>query len=89
MILKKRAAAGTLESSDTIVTAEPGDDQLDIYIESIVLDQFGEEIKKTVIEVCNEFKVSSGKISVKDRGALECTIKARVETALFRAGETE
>lgn len=87
MILQKRAAAGTLESSDTMVTVEPGNSQLEIYIESIVMDQFGEEIRNTVNEVCKEFGVSAGKISVKDRGGLECTIKARVETAILRAGE--
>ena len=87
MILKKKSAAGTLESSDTMIMIEPDQNDLQINIESIVLDQFGEEIRKTVTEMCREYGISSGTITVKDRGALECTIKARLETAIQRSGE--
>ncbi len=86
MVLQKRASAGTLESSDTMVTAEPSGKELELYVESIVMHQFGDDIRKSVMEVCSELGVSSGRITVKDRGALECTIKARVETALLRSG---
>ncbi len=89
MVLQKRETAGTLESSDTMVTAEPGSGELEIFIESIVMQQFGDDIRKSVMEVCTDLGVASGRISVKDRGALECTIKARVETALLRSGGNE
>ena len=79
------AVAGTLESSDIYVEVEPGD-ALELNIESVVLNQFGDEIRATVLSVLEELGVKSGKISVQDKGAIDCTIRARVETAVRRAG---
>lgn len=79
------AVAGTLESSDIYVEAVPSD-TLEVTIESVVLQQFGEEIRRTILSVLEELGVTSGKISVQDRGAIDCTIRARVETAVRRAG---
>ena len=85
MEIKNKAAAGTLESSDIYVLVEPNDNGIELKLESIVYNQFGEEIEKTVREVLNDFNVSNIKIQLKDRGAVECAIRARVETALKRA----
>ena len=79
------AVAGTLESSDIYVEVEPGD-ELELNIESVVLNQFGDEIRATILSVLDELGVKSGKISVQDKGAIDCTIRARVETAVRRAG---
>ena len=86
MEIKNKAAAGTLESSDIYVIVEPNDNGIELQLESIVFNQFGEEIEKTVREVLNDYKVENIKIQLKDRGAVECAIRARVETALIRAG---
>ena len=64
---------------------EPGD-ELELNIESVVLNQFGDEIRATILSVLEELGVTSGKISVQDKGAIDCTIRARVETAVRRAG---
>ena len=79
------AVAGTLESSDIYVEVEPCD-ALELNIESVVLNQFGEEIRATILSVLEELGVKSGRISVQDKGAIDCTIRARVETAVRRAG---
>ena len=79
------AVAGTLESSDIYVEVEPGN-ELELNIESVVLNQFGDEIRATILSVLEELGVKSGKISVQDKGAIDCTIRARVETAVRRAG---
>ena len=79
------AVAGTLESSDIYVEVEPSE-ELELNIESVVLNQFGEEIRATILSVLDELGVKSGKISVQDKGAIDCTIRARVETAVRRAG---
>ena len=85
MKIKKKAVAGTLESSDIYVQVEPNDNGIELELESVVYSQFGEEIEKTVREVLNDFGVKNVKIQLKDRGAVECAIRARVETALKRA----
>ena len=73
MNIKTSAVAGTLESSDVYVKVEPCE-RLEIEIESVVYNQFAQQIEQ------------SGKISVNDKGAIDCVIKARVETAIKRAG---
>ena len=85
MKILKVACAGTLESSDTYVELEPCE-ELDITIESVVEKQFGDRIEQAVKEVLTEYGVERAKVRVIDRGALDCTIRARVETALMRAG---
>lgn len=85
MKIKNKASAGTLESNDVYVLVEPNDNGIEIELESIVFNQFGEDIRRTVKEVLDEFNVTNIKIQLKDRGAVECAIRARIETALKRA----
>ncbi|MBQ4037385.1 MAG: citrate lyase acyl carrier protein [Clostridia bacterium] len=80
----KRASSGTMESSDVYVEIEPAQSGLEILLESVVKKQFGEEIERTVREVLSEEGVESASVRVVDRGALECVIRARVETAVRR-----
>ena len=85
MKIVKNAVAGTLESSDAYVQVEPNETGIEIVLESVVLTQFGDDIKASVMEVLAENEVTDAKVSVNDRGAIDCTIRARVETALKRA----
>ena len=81
------ATAGTLESSDVFVTVEPGSGGLEIEIESVVLQQFGEEIRNVTEDVLRTCGIDEAKVAVVDRGALECVLRARVETAVLRGKE--
>ena len=83
MDIVKIASAGTMESSDAYVEIEPAD-TLQVNLESVVLSQFGQEIDRVVREVLAENGVEKANIRVIDRGALECVIRARVETAIVR-----
>ena len=78
------ATAGTLESSDVFVTLEPADSGVEIEIDSVVQNQFGDSIRQTVEEFLQDLQVENAKLSVVDRGALDCVIRARVETAVLR-----
>lgn len=80
----RSATAGTLESSDVFVTLEPNDAGLEIEIDSVVLKQFGGEIRRAVEETLKDLQVDCAKVSIVDRGALDCVIRARVETAVLR-----
>lgn len=84
MEIKKQAIAGTLESSDVLVEMTPQDGPLEIELSSPVKAQFGEEIIQTVKTVMAEQGVSKGKVRLDDRGALDCTIRARVLACLER-----
>ena len=84
MDIMKRASAGTLESSDAYIEIAPGENGLEIQLESVVLGQFGESIDRTVRQVLAEQGVTNAHVRVVDRGALECVLRARVETAVAR-----
>lgn len=85
MEIKKPAVAGTLESSDCQVTVEPGNGKVDFSLESSVIHQFGNQIKKVTLETLKDLGIDNVRISIVDKGALDCTIKARIEGAVFRA----
>lgn len=85
MEIKKPAMAGTLESSDCQVTVEPGEGNIEFELESVVIHQFGNRIRQVVMETLKGLGIDNIKIAVIDKGALDCTIKARVEGAISRS----
>lgn len=90
MEIKGAAMAGTLESSDVQVSIEPSGGGITLDISSSVLNRFGKQIKKSVLDTLAGLEVKSAKVTVVDKGALECTIRARVQCAVYRsAGQTE
>ena len=86
MEIKHNATAGTLESSDALITVEPAE-EMTLDISSSVMNQYGRQIRATVQETLERLGVTQGKVTVVDKGALDCTIKARVECAVFRSGD--
>jgi citrate lyase subunit gamma (acyl carrier protein) len=86
MKIKKKAQAGTMQSSDLMVFVEPAD-ELTVEIESTVKKQFEHLIRARIDEVLLCHGVTSGNIRVTDRGALDYAIAARLEAALRRSGE--
>ena len=84
MVIEKSAMAGTLESSDAQVTVEPAEG-LSLSIESSVLNQSGRQIRATVLETLERLDVKDARVTIVDKGALDCTLKARVECAVFRS----
>ena len=84
MEILKSAAAGTLESSDCMVTVEPGEG-ITLDLSSSVMNQYGRQIKATVLETLERLGVQNANVTVVDKGALDCTLKARVECAVLRS----
>lgn len=81
------AQAGSLESSDCLVTVSPGEpgSGVKVNIQSIVMNQFGDEIRATVEKAVAETNVTDILIDVNDRGAVDFVLRARVLTAIDRA----
>ncbi len=90
MELKRRAFAGTMESSDAYVEIEPCDGGVSLRLESVVEAQFGDQIRASVLDVLKQEKIENALVRVVDKGALDCVIRARVEAAVLRGkGEEE
>lgn len=85
MEILKSAIAGTLESSDAQVTVEPGEGGIELSLTSSVMNQYGRQIKAAVLETLERLEVKNARVTVVDKGALDCTLKARVECAVFRS----
>ncbi len=90
MELKKPAMAGTMESSDVMITLRPNSGKgITMHLQSDVEAIFGDSIRETVAAVLKEFGVADADVEIVDKGALDCTIRARMECAICRAAEIQ
>ena len=67
------AVAGTLESG------------LQVELQSTVAAQFGRQIKAVITETLTGLGIDNAYVKATDKGALDCTIRARVTAAAVRA----
>ena len=82
----KDSLAGTLESGDILIQIAPSEnDTLEIELDSTVAYQFGNQIKKVIAETLHERGIDKAHVKATDKGALDCTIRARVTAAAVRA----
>jgi len=90
MEIIKSATAGTLESCDasvTVETADPGasaGEKLVIVVESAD-KRFAGRVRETAAAALAQLGVESARVTIRDRSALDCTVRARVLTACLRA----
>ncbi len=88
MKLNKTGEAGAAESGDILVTVAPSEEsgiQIELSGKSVILKQFGRQIRELIRKTAEENGLENAQISAKDNGALDCTIKARVRAAIQRA----
>lgn len=86
--IKKQAIAGTVESSDCqiLIDQNPGKG-IEIQLNSSVAKQYGKRIVQVVEETLKNLEIQDAKVLIEDKGALDCTIKARTIAAVHRAAE--
>lgn len=82
------AQAGSMESSDAIVTVAPAEagSGINIDLQSSVILQYGEAIRAVVEQTIKEQGIVDAQVKVVDRGALDYTLKSRTQAALARGG---
>ncbi len=86
MMLRDVGIAGTLESSDITISIEQNEGKgIEIMLASTVESQFGSQIRKVIRETLQEMGITDALVRANDKGALDCTIQARVMTAVSRA----
>lgn len=83
------AVAGTMESSDIMIRMEPGRAGVELSLDSTVLRQFGKQIEAVIRSTLAELGVESVRVTAIDKGALDCTVRARVLAAAYRAAGRE
>ena len=86
MKIKNTSIAGTLESSDIYIVLAPSDKNIiELTLKSSVGKQYGKQIRKVILDTLRKSGVNSAVVNATDKGALDCVIKARVETVILRA----
>ena len=78
------SVAGTLESGDIMIQIGPGEG-LQVELQSSVSAQFGRQIKNVITETLEGLGIDNAYVKATDKGALDCTIRARVTAAVVRA----
>ncbi|MEJ2659149.1 MAG: citrate lyase acyl carrier protein [Desulfobacteraceae bacterium] len=83
----REAKAGLDDKGDLVVHLKPAGDQsgVQLDIESKVMSMFGEQIRASVLEIIESYGLTDLYVSVRDQGALDYAIRARVQTAVERA----
>jgi citrate lyase subunit gamma (acyl carrier protein) len=87
LLISKTGIAGTMESSDVMITLEPAE-TIEIDLNSTVDKQVGKAIRGVRTEPLEELGVSAARVVAVDKGALDCAIRARVRAAAYRAAES-
>ncbi|SCZ78677.1 citrate lyase acyl carrier protein [Acidaminobacter hydrogenoformans] len=86
MKIIKTAIAGTLESGDVQIMISPNEEiGLEINLNSIVKAQFGNAIMATVMDVLKGYDIDKATVQIQDKGAFDCVIRSRMQTAVCRA----
>ncbi|MDR3565013.1 MAG: citrate lyase acyl carrier protein [Negativicutes bacterium] len=85
--LLKAAQAGTVESTDILVMLAPAEAGTGIKIDltSPTMQQYGEHIKNLIAKTLKEYGIDDAIVHANEKGAMDCTIEARVTTAITRA----
>ena len=73
-----------MESGDIMVQIAPGKG-LQVDLQSSVAAQFGRQIKAVITETLTGLGIDNAYVKATDKGALDCTIRARVTAAAVRA----
>jgi len=78
--------AGREKGDDVLVNVNLNtSDGVNVDIESKVKQLFEKQIEKSVKDVLNEMNIKNAHVTLKDQGALDFVIRARVKTAIRRA----
>lgn len=88
MKINRTAEAGSLEPSDVLVTVEPnpnGGIKVELETKQVIQKQFGKQIEKVILETAKKQGIEDVVIRAQDKGALDYTYRARVQTAIERA----
>ena len=86
----KNAMAGTLESGDILIQIAPSaNDGVTVDLQSSVAHQFGTQIKQVIVETLQGLGIDHVAVRAIDKGALDCTIRARVTAAALRSTDID
>ncbi len=82
--------AGTMESNDIMITIDPKNQGgIVLSLSSSVMQQFGRQIESVIRQTLSDLGITDAAVDAVDKGALDCTVRARVNAAAYRAAKSE
>lgn len=85
MKIAGKGSAGTAESGDALVVVEAAEEGVELELSGPSIPRYGEEIRSTILATLRAIGIDSAKIRLQEKGALDCTIRARLLAACGRA----
>ena len=90
MRLERTGIAGSMESGDILIELEQTQTEgIDIELNSTVNNQYGKQIKAAIETTLLACGIQSAHVRAVDKGALDCTIRARVTAAAHRGANDD
>ena len=86
-IIKKASVGKEKQNADCVITIEPYTKGIKLEFSSLVGTQYGDDMKKTIMEELEKYGIKAAKVTVVDRGAIDCVLRARLEAVIKRAME--
>ncbi len=87
MEIRKESYCGSENPYDILVKIEPAENGIDIEVSSTSGEEQFKKIKVLVEEILNFYGIVNAKITLKDYGAPDFVVKARMETVIRRASQ--
>ena len=83
--IRRRATVGNAkQNADCVIEIKPRSRGIKINLESLVKNQYGEQIKSAVKSELKKQNVDSCEITIVDRGAIDPVLRARLECVIKR-----
>ena len=86
-IVKTACCGNEAQNADCVVTIAHGNGSIEFELNSLVQTQYGESIKASTYDELAKYGITDCKISIVDRGAIDCVLRARLEAVIKRAME--
>ncbi len=85
MKIQGSGIAGTTESGDALVIVEPAGNGIELDLFGPSIPRYGEEIEAAIRSTLGALDIKAARVRLQEKGALDCTIKARLIAACGRA----
>ncbi len=78
-------SAGTAESGDALVVVDSAASGITLDLAGPSIARYGDEIRSEVLATLSALGIEAATVRLQEKGALDCTIKARLAAACLRA----
>ncbi len=83
-IIKKAQVGNVDQNADCVIAIEPSENGIEIQLESLVKAQYGDAIIASAKDELNKYNITNAKLTITDRGAIDCVLRARLEAVIKR-----